>query len=81
MSRSYCKMQGAKSKLQQVTFSCDLIRIAVAIERLLACFRSLQMNRKSCHCVYKHQLTNIRGYAFVTHVIIMQPGHKHELKQ
>jgi len=81
MSRSYCKMQGAKSKLQQVTFSCDLIRIAVGIKRLLTCFLALQMNRKSCHCVYEHQLTNVRGYAFVIYVIILQPGHKHELKQ
>jgi len=80
MSRTFCKMQGAKSKMQQVTFSCDL-RIAVGIKRQLTCFLSLQMNRKNCHCVYKHQLTNIRGYAFVTHVIILQPGHKHELKQ
>jgi len=66
MSRTFCKMQDAKSKLQQVTFSCDL-RIAVGIKRLLTCFLSLKINRKSCHCVYKHQLTNIRGYAFVTH--------------
>jgi len=51
MSRTFCKMQGAKSKLQQVTFSCDL-RIAVGIKRLFACFLSLRMNRKSCHCVY-----------------------------
>jgi len=37
MSRTFRKMQGAKSKLQQVTFSCDL-RIAVGIKRLLTYF-------------------------------------------
>jgi len=51
MSRTFFKMQGAKSKVQQVTFSCDL-RIAVGIKRLLACFRSLQMNRKKAAFVY-----------------------------
>jgi len=66
MSRTFCKMQGAKSKLQQVTFSCDLI--AVGIKRLLTCFRSLQMNRKKLPLCIQ---TSAKNYN-LSHVIILQ---------